>query len=182
MSYQYAGGYEAVQNKNLMKMAIVIFAAVTSAIVLSAILIMSFIKGEVARAIDDASPVTSNQQSISAFSPANNTVSGGSCSDPAASAPQASTGASLPWVPSSSGLAAITNSFNNTNTSTSTVNNNVTENNPVTTTTITDSFNPVTITDNTVDSNNTDNSINDSFNDNVIDSFDKVLSNGFYRG
>ncbi len=168
MQYQYAE-MQAMQNKNLVKMASIIFVAVTAAIVLSAVIVMSFIKGEVARAIDDASPVSSNQQSISAFSPANNNVSGGSCSDPAAAAAGVS-GAGLPWVPSASGLASVSNSFNNTNSSTSTVTNNVTE------TTTTDSNN-LTISGNIVASGNNNGNTTDSNNGNVVNS-GNAINNG----
>lgn len=160
----------AEQNKQLMTMAIVMFVTIVAAVTFSAVLVSTLVKGEVAKALSNNTPVTT-AQSINA--PVSPVAAGASCAAPAVS--EAGEGAhvsaasagghkvakALPWT----GYASISGSFNNSQTSTTnTSTNNTVNRNRYTV--INDSFKVATdntvVVGNNVASNNNANSNNTS--------------------
>lgn len=178
----YAQQNAGIQNNQIITLAVVMFVTIVAAITFSAILVSTMVKGEVAKALSNNTPVTTAQSINAPVSPAAAVVAGSSCVAPtaeeAASAGTSTTPATgsykaLPWTGFSS---SFVNSFNNTQTSTTntTTTNTVNKNRY---TAIVDSFkvgtDNVVVTGNTVASNNNANS-NNSINSNNSTNIDNT--------
>ncbi len=169
------------QSNQLLLMAAAIFVSVTAAVIVSTLLIMTLMRGEMASALSShvttAAPVTA--QSTGCSVPANEvnatTTSASADTMPAEHHSYNSVAAPLYVAKYASVPVHTTNSFNNTNTTTMNTVNNVT--NTEVKTVIKDSFNKDSYNDNsktvkvTKDSNNTivvkDNTVNVASNNNT---------------
>lgn len=170
-----------VNRQQLLFFGATIFVSITAAVLVSTVIIMSLMRGEIANALTSTvkttnAPVTQSNQSPQ---PAQPVVS---CTAPApeeeadttSSAPESVSAPALPSYSAPAPVGTVTNSFNNTNTNVTTTTNNVTNtevhnkttikdsfNDNSTHIAIKDSFNPVTVKDNEikVNSDNTTNKV-----------------------
>jgi len=120
----YAQSNVATQQKNqVMFLALTLFVAIVAAVVMSAVIVSSMVKGQIANALDVA-PVTATQNAL--YNPS---VNAPACVAPAAASSSggssAAAGSGSGYVPLFRGAGGISGSFNNT----SSITNTNTENN-----------------------------------------------------
>ncbi|HET6746841.1 MAG TPA: hypothetical protein VFH06_01910 [Candidatus Saccharimonadales bacterium] len=158
--------HSTYQNNQFLLMGITIFASITAAVIVSTLVIMSLMKGEVASALSShvENNTPTSQTTGTCAAPVEATAPAPQQNAAADSAPVATGAHYFHYVPS----AKVTNSFNNTSSTTTT--NNITNTEVKTTVTnvkIKDSFNkdsyndnsknPIIIKDNTVNVNSNNN-------------------------